>query len=593
MTREQAIAFAILVAMMAMFVWDRFRYDLVAALALLAALALGVVEPQNAFKGFADEVVIIIASALVISAAIGKSNLIERAIRRLEPRMKGIGAQVFVLSAAVTVLSMIMKNIGALAIFLPIAVQLARRTGTPVSALLMPMSFGSLVGGLVTLVGTSPNVLVARARQEMMGEPFGMFDFTPVGIGIAAATLAFLAVGWRLLPSDRRGQPSAAEAFESGPYLTEALAPQDWRFAGRTVTELEDATDGDMTVLSIIREGDRRYVPAGHWTLYEGDRLVVRSDPQALQRVIAEAGLTLPHANKGAVGDLPAEAVSVTEAVVMGGSPLIGRTPQELRLRQAHGVNLLAIARRGRPMETPLRQIRFRAGDVLALQGPSDSLPDALRALDCLPLVDRATRIGEPARDYLPLVLLGLAMGAVAFGLAPIAAAFFAAAVLSVLLGVLTLREAYDAIDAPILVLLACLIPISDAISATGGAELIAGLLAVPAALLPGWGMVTLVLVAAMLLTPFLNNAATALIMAPVAASLARELGLSPDPFLMAVAIGCACDFLTPIGHQCNTLVMGPGGYRFGDYWKLGLPLSLIVALVATMLIPLAWPLRG
>ena len=592
MTREQGFAFAILVAMMAMFVWDRFRYDLVALLALLAAMIFGVVAPRDAFKGFGDDIIIIIASALVLSAAIGKSHLIEGAIRRLEPWMKSVGMQVFVLSAAVTALSTVMKNIGALAIFLPIAVQLARRTGTPVSALLMPMAFGSLVGGVVTLVGTSPNVIVSRVRQELAGEPFGMFDYTPVGIGIALAALAFLAVGWRLLPRDRRGQASAAEAFEVGPYLSEAKILADSPFNGKTVGELEQASDGDLSVVAIIREGGRHYVPAGNWTIYEGDRLVIRSDPQALQRAIAETGLTLAPANKGAVEALPAEQVRVTEAVIMSGSPLIRRTPEEIRLRQAHGVNLLAIARRGQPVESRLRQVRFRAGDVLALQGPADTLPDTLRELDCLPLANRAVRLGQPVQDWLPLLLVAVAMGTVAAGLVPIAAAFFGAAVLAVLFGIVTLREAYDAIDLPILVLLACLIPISDAISATGGAELIAGVLASPAQLLPGWAMITLVLVSGMALTPFLNNAATALIMAPVAASLARGLGLSPDPFLMAVAIGCACDFLTPIGHQCNTLVMGPGGYRFGDYWKLGLPLSIIVAVVATVLIPIVWPLR-
>jgi di/tricarboxylate transporter len=497
------------------------------------------------------------------------------------------------LTAGVTVLSALMKNIGALAIFLPVAVQVARRGGTSPSMLLMPMAFGSLVGGLVTLVGTSPNILVSRVRAELTGQPFAMFDFTPVGLGVAGAALAFLAFGWRLLPGGRRAQAPPSAAYEVEPYLSEARLTKGSPFVGKTVADLEARGEGEVAVVAIVREGDHRYVPAGHWTLFADDLLVLRSDPHALRRIVAETGLRLAGVGNGPGKGLPAGGgAGVVEAVVMPSSALVGSSTEELRLREVHGVNLLAIARRGQGIATRLRQLRFQAGDVLVLQGAAAAMPDALRGLGCLPLVDRATGLGERRRDVLPLLLLALAIAAIALGLAPVAVAFFGAAVLVVLFGILTLREAYEAIDLPILVLLACLIPISDAVAARGGAELIAGGLASVARVLPPVGAVALMLVAAMALTPFLNNAATALIMAPIAASLAVKLGLNPDPFLMAVAVGCACDFLTPIGHQCNTLVMGPGGYRFGDYWRLGLPLSIIVAAVATALIHVFWPLR-
>jgi di/tricarboxylate transporter len=592
-TLDQTPVLAILAAMVALFVWDRLRYDLVALLGLLAAMASGVVPPDTAFVGFGDQVVVIVASVLVLSAAVGKSGVIGRAVRRIEPRLSTTGARVAALTAGVTVLSALMKNIGALAVFLPIAVQVARRGGTPPSALLMPMAFGSLVGGLVTLVGTSPNILVSRVRAELTGEPFGMFDFAPVGLGVAAVALGFLAVGWRLLPIAERRTPAApSAAFEVEPYLSEARLPGNSPLVGRTVADLEARGGGEVAVAAIVREGGRRYVPTGHWTLFADDLLVLRSDPHALQKIVAEAGLRLGGADGGPAKDLSAGGIGVVEAVVMPGSALVGNSPEELRLREVHGVNLLAVARRGRGIATRLRQLKLQAGDVLVLQGATGAMPDALRGLGCLPLVDRATGLGEPRRDILPLVLLGFAMAVVASGLVPVAAAFLGAAVMAVLLGVLTPREAYAALDLPILVLLACLIPISDAVRRTGGAELAAGGLAAVAGALPPVGAVALVLVAAMALTPFLNNAATALIMAPIAAGLAAKLGFKPDPFLMAVAIGSACDFLTPIGHQCNTLVMGPGGYRFGDYWRLGLPLSAIVAVVATALIPLFWPLK-
>lgn len=591
-TLEQVLVFAILGVTLALFIWGRLRYDLVALLALLAALVSGVVPMADAFKGFSDQVVVIIASALVVSAGIGKSGLIGRAVRHAEPHLRSTGARVAALTTGVTVLSAFMKNIGALAIVLPMAVQVARRSNTPVAALLMPMAFGSLVGGLVTLIGTSPNILVSRVREEMGGAPFAMFDFAPVGLGIATTTLVFLAFGWRLLPLDRKGQSSAAEAFAVGPYMSEALIPPGSAMVGKTVAELEALAGGEILAVALLREGGRLYVPNGTWRLFAGDAVILQGDPHRLTDLLAQAGLELAGATKGPTERLPSEEVSVVEAVVMPGSVLIGATARQVRLRDAHGLNLLAVARRGETIRAQLRQVRMRAGDVLALQGPAGSMAEALRSLDCLPLVDRATGLGRKPHDVLPLILLAITMTLVGLGIVPVAPAFFTAAVLMVLCRVLSLQEAYEAIDAPILVLLACLIPISDAVAGTGGAKLIAGGLAGVAGLLPTVGALALVTFVAMALTPFLNNAATALIMAPIAADLALRLGLNSDPFLMAVAVGCACDFLTPIGHQCNTLVLGPGGYRFGDYWRLGLPLSVAVLLVATLMIPMVWPLH-
>jgi di/tricarboxylate transporter len=579
--------------MMVLFIWNKIRYDLTALLGLLAALAAGIVPVDKAFAGFSDQVVVIVASALIVSAGVGKSGVIGRAIRQIEPYMRTPGMQVAVLASGVALLSAFMKNIGALAIFLPIALQLARRSGTSASTLLMPMAFASLIGGVVTLVGTSPNILVSRVREEMTGQPFAMFDFAPVGVGIALAGLAFLTIGWRLLPRERAAQTTAEEAFKVDPYILEATVPEGSAFVNKTVAELEALGDGNVAVTTIIREKSRRYTPAGHWWLFAGDILVLQGDAHALREVAEEAGLELEAATKGPVEELPVSELGIVEAVVMGGSSLIGRSPRDLRLRDRFGVNLVAISRKGQLNDTRLRGVRFRAGDVLVLQGSLEGLPETLKALDCLPLVDRALALGIRRRDYLPLVILALTIGLVATKLVPVTAAFFGAAVLIVLTGVLTLREAYAAVEAPILILLACLIPISDAISSTGGAELIAGGLANVSGSLPPVGALFLVMLAAMALTPFLNNAATVLIMAPIAASVAVKLGLNADPFLMAVAIGAACDFLTPIGHQCNTLVMGPGGYRFGDYWRLGLPLSLIVLAVGTILIPIFWRLTA
>ena len=592
MTLDQGLAFAIVAAMMALFVWGRIRYDLVAMLGLLAAIAVGIVPFDQAFTGFSDDIVIIVGSALLVSAAVARSGVAERLIAPLAPYLTTTRAQVVVLTGAVALLSAFVKNVGALAIFMPIAFQLARRAGTSPSRLLMPMAFGALLGGIVTLIGTSPNVIVSRMRAELLGEPFRMFDFAPVGAGIALAGLVFLAFGHRLLP-ERKGAASIDAAFNIEGYTTEALLPEGSSAAGKTVAELEALSEGDVTVTSIIRERFRRYTPAADWTLYPDDALLLQGEPAALERLVARAGLQLVTEDKEPDAEAEADDVGVMEAVVTADSDLVDRSPTQLSLRGRYQINLLAVSRSGERIVQRLRFIRFRPGDVVALQGNLKTLPDTLGELRLLPLAARSMPLGRSRRGFLAVAVLVLAMALVTAGIVPVQIGFFGAATFILLLRLIPLREAYEVVEWPILILLGALIPVSEAVRSTGGTELIAGWLSVAADALPPMGALALILVAAMAVTPFLNNAATVLVMAPIAASFAGKLSLNPDPFLMAVAIGAACDFLTPIGHQCNTLVMGPGGYRFGDYARLGLPLSLLVIVLGTALTALVWPLRA
>jgi di/tricarboxylate transporter len=589
MTFDQGLAFTIIIGMMALFAWGRWRYDLVAVLALLVAVAAGIVKPDQAFKGFSDDIVIIVASALVVSAAVARSGVIERIVRKLGPYLTTLNRQVVALVGSVTLLSGFVKNIGALAMLMPIAFQLARRTGTSPSSLLMPMSFGALLGGIVTLVGTSPNIIVSRVREQILGAPFGMFDFTPVGAGIAVAGFTFLVFGWRLLPHGRKGAASMDAAFNLEGYTTEASVPVDSPAVDLTVKALEALSEDEIEVIALLRGSTRRYEPAGNVVIKAGDILILRGEPSALERVVALEKLTLTRDHKAQERDTPTDEVGIMEAVVTPDSELVGSSVGQLKLHDRHGVNLLAVSRKGRRIAHRLRSVKLKAGDVIVLQGNLTIMPETLGELHCLPLAERDLRIGRKA-SLLPVGVLAAAMVLVAFNVVPVAVAFFGAAVVLLLAGSLSLREAYDAIEWPILVMLGALIPVSDALRTTGGTELIAAGLSHVAAHMPATAALALLLAAAMAVTPFLNNAATVLVMAPIGASVASKLGYNPDPFLMAVAIGAACDFLTPIGHQCNTLVMGPGGYRFGDYWRLGLPLSLIVLAVGVPLIAFFWP---
>jgi di/tricarboxylate transporter len=591
MTQDQIFAFAILAGMMALFVWGRLRYDLVAVLALLAAVFTGIVPHKAAFSGFGDDIVIIVASALVVSAAVARSGVIEAALHRVSPYIASVQGQIVVLVAVVTILSAFVKNIGALAMMIPVAFQMARRSNASPSCFLMPMAFGSLLGGLITLVGTSPNIIVSRVREDLTGQPFGMFDFTPVGLGLAAAGVAFLAFGYRLLPGGRKAAGTMDVAINLTDYMTEARVAANSPMIGKTVSDLAKLCDSEVLVTGVVRNQTEHTMPLPDAVLRKGDIVLLEGDPAALERAVARAHLELEGDDRRTQGRGADEEIGGIEAVVGPTSMLIGQTAKRMALHERFNINLLAVSRSGERFTERLRDITLQTGDVVVLKGDLTRLPDKLKELGCLPLAEREIRLGNVRQGLIPVVVLASAMGFTAFGVLPVATAFFTAAVLMVLLRALSLREAYEAVDWPILVMLGALIPVSEAIRTTGGADLMAGWLSLLASTLPFYGALVLIMVAAMAVTPFLNNAATVLVMAPIAVTFAGQLGYRPDAFLMAVAVGAACDFLTPIGHQCNTLVMGPGGYRFGDYWRLGLPLSFIVVLLGVPLILLVWPL--
>ncbi len=641
MTFDQVAAFAIVAVMMALFVWDRLRYDLVAMLALFASVMVGIVPSEHAFSGFSDDIVIIIAAALVVSAAVAKSGVAEIALRPLTPYLKTIRTQVFVLVLAVTVLSTFIKNVGALAILMPVAAQMAKRSGTSLSQLLMPLAFGSLLGGLITLIGTSPNLIVARVRQELGGEPFRMFEYAPVGICLAALGLVWITLTCAWLPK-RRGAGALNTAIDIEDYVVEARVPASSPVVGQAPHEVEALAEGEAKVTSVVRDDTRNLEPHPNLKIEPDDVLLIKGDPEDLERTIARGRLDLqgqeaetePNEDKdepseqaetlAAVGtqapngedserdehipdekdDEPNEKdkededdqndednVGVVEGVVTTDSMLVYSTPREMNLRSRFGLNLIAISRSGENLTERLRSVRLRAGDVLVLQGRFDRLPDVLKVLGILPLAERDVGLGRSRKLWLPLLVVAVAMGAVAFELLPVAVAFFGAALVILLAKSLSLREVYETVEWPIIVLIGALIPVSEAIRTTGASDLVAGWLSSVTGTMPALGALAMIMVAAMLVTPFLNNSATALMMAPIAASLAGKLGLNVDPFLMAVAVGAACDFLTPFGHQCNTLVMGPGGYRFGDYWKFGLPLSVLVVLTGVPLVAWIWKL--
>ncbi len=591
MTPHQALAFAIIGGAVVLFAWGRFRYDLVAICALVIGVLTGVVPAKAAFSGFTSDVVVIIASALVISAAVAQSGLIERVMQPLLSRLKTPQTQVPVLAGATALLSMPTKNVGALAILIPIALQVARKTKTSPSSLLMPMSFMSLLGGLVTLVGTSTNIIVSQVRQDSLGKPFGMFDFAPVGLVLTALGLVFVSFGWRLLPTNRQGRADLGEVVANAPYSTEVTVPEDWPASFATLGDLNLKADGVTATALVYKSRARQPRPGAR--LRPGDTLVLEGDQEGLDRILARTPLVAARHGKEVDKSEAREEMRSVEAVVQSRSVLVGASAQRLRMQQRFGVNILAVGRAGERIVKRLRDVTLKAGDVLVLQAGERALPDAMKTLGVLPLAERSQRLGGVRHRYSPVIILAIAMVLVAVNVVPVAIAFFAAAVAIVAVGAISMREAYDSLDAQVLVLIGALTPLSEAVRQTGGADLIAGGLAGVLHAVPPLVALGALMVTAMACSPFLHNAPTVLVLAPIGVALAHKLHLNPDPFLMAVATGAGCDFLTPVGHQCNTLVMGPGGYRFGDYWRLGLPLSALVIFVGAPLIALVWRLGG
>ena len=585
MTTDQILAFSLLGCTVAAFAWGRLPYDLVALTSLGIGLIVGIIPAKHAFEGFSDDVVVIIGAALVVSAAIARSGVVEAAMRPLLPKLKTTAMQVPVLSACCMGLSMVTKNVGALAVFMPVALQLCRRNKTPASAVLMPMAFSAMLGGIVTMVGTAPNILISKVRFDTIGKPFGLFSFTPVGLAVALAGLVFVSFAWGLLPRGRRGASGMDAAFNLESYTAEANVPANSAVIGRTVADLEAMAEGDVQVAMVIRERFRRFPPRPDTPVREDDLLLLRGEPSDLDRLVGRANLQL-------AGSASGEA-QIVEGVITADSALVGRTVTQTQLQERYDISVMAVSRSGKRIGQRLATVRLRAGDVIVLRSASPQMADTLGELRILPLAHRSITLGRDERSLWPALVLVVAMGLVAAHVLTVGVAFFLAAVAMLLLRTMTMHEAYETVEWHVLILLGALIPVTHALHDTGGTALLANLVLSVVQGLPGPWALCFILVVTLIVTPFLHNAPTVLIMGPLAASVAIKLGYNVDPFLMAVALGAGCDFLSPLGHQCNTLVMGPGGYRFADYSRLGAPLSLIVVVVGLPMILWVWPLHG
>jgi di/tricarboxylate transporter len=543
--------------------------------------------------------VITVICVLILGAGLKSAGTMDVVVQRLMPASASPALTLVVLLTTAAALSAFMNNVGALALLMPVALKLAERQGVPPGKVLMPLSFGSILGGMTTLIGTPPNLIVAGFRNELAGRSFTMFDFSPVGITVAAAGLVMIIVLARWLVPERARDTGAG--FVTGHYLTEARVPEASAAVGMTLADVEKAlAEVDALVIGLIR-GDRRVpAPSRYREVRAGDILLLRAEPEKLSEALASLKLELEEAVRDEQGEidergrvLKSDDVELIEVAVLPNAELAGRSVTDIRLRTRYGINLLAVSRQGRSPSGRLRNIRIKTGDVLLMQGTATAIAEFDNRYGCVPLAERSLNL-EPSRRAITAAIVLLAViGLTVSGLAAPATAFATGVLLYLVLGVVSVRDVYHSVDWPVIVLLGALIPVAGAMESTGAADLIASVLLDTFAQGRPVIALVLILVLSMTLSDFMNNAATAAVMCPIAIGTAARLDASADPFLMAVAVGASCAFLTPIGHQNNTLILGPGGFRFGDYWRLGLPLELVVIAVGVPMILWIWPLAA
>jgi len=617
MTHDQIIIFLVLLGTIIMFLWGRWRHDIVALASLLACVFLGLVPVDDAFAGLGHPAVITVACVLVLSRGLQATGAVDALAHRVLPKSAGSSLTITALIGLGAILSAFMNNVGAMALLMPVAIQVAAKHELPPGKVLMPLAFGTILGGMTTLIGTPPNLIVSGFRAENGAGSFAMFDFTPVGFAVAGAGVVFAALfGPRIVPAREQ---TGSTSFDTGTYLTEARVTEDGKAAGKTLREVEyTLEEADAQIVGMVRNEFRISAPYPSRVLRPGDILVIEAEPESLASALSSLGLKLekdvPHRSEGAkdnnkqLGVVDAgedkrhdkadnkkesgsEEIELQELVSMPSSRLIGRSASDIEMYARYGINLLAISRRGLRSIKRLRYTAIQAGDVLLMQGPPEALSGFAAEFGFVPLAKRSIHIPDKSKAVIAMIVMAMAIGASAFGLLPAAISFAAGVLVFMVLRVIPARKVYESIDWPVIVLLGALIPVALSLSSTGAADLLAHVLIENIAQGHPIIALALILMVTMTLSDFMNNAATAAMMCPISISTAVQLGVGSDAFLMAVGIGASCAFLTPIGHQNNTLILGPGGFRFGDYWRLGLPMEILVLAISLPMILLVWPL--
>ncbi len=593
MTVDQMILFAIFAGVFAMLLWGRWRYDLVAFGALLVGVLVGVVPSDRAFAGFGHPATLVVALVLIVSAGLVNSGAVQLITRSLVDSGRSLGKHIAIMGSVGAILSAFMNNVAALALLMPVDLQTARKAKRDPGLSLMPLSFATILGGMVTMIGTPPNIIIATIREDAFGEPFAMFDFAPVGLVAAFAGMLFVAtIGWRLIPRHQGEDGAPQQLLDLASYVAELTIPEASKQIGRATRELySEAEKADVAILGVIRAGKRLYGTSANRQLHANDVLVLEATPEALDEFRTTLKLDFADPDRQERVEAVGDGLALMEIVVTETSRIRGKTAMAIGLNWRRNTILMGISRRGRRISKQVRRTEIRTGDILLLLTPADGQAEITDWLGCLPLAERGLNVTQNEKTWLAIGLFGAAVAAASFGLVYLPIALGVVVGLYAVTKIVPLSEVYTYVEWPVVVLLGSMIPLGQALESSGGTELIAGSLIGLTEGMPPWVILTVLMVVTMTLSDVLNNTATTIVAAPVGIAMAQSLNVNADPFLMAVAVAASCAFLTPIGHKNNTLILGPGGYQFGDYWRTGLPLEILIVAVSIPAILVFWPL--
>ena len=577
-----------MVFLVALFIWGRWRYDAISLIMLSVFVVLGYIEPAKAFTGFAHPAVVTVALVLLISKGLEKSGFILLIGNQIQKFANNQMQFMVILTLFAAVLSSFMNNIGAMAMLLPITLGICQKMEWNPSKFLMPLAFASILGGMNTKIGTPPNIIISEFRNEYTESTFSFFDFSYVGIPLTLFGILFISfLGWRLITL-RTINSSENPLIKIEDYLVEMTIKKGSSLIDIRAQDFRNMLDTDTAIIGQIDSSGKKIELHGNQKLFEDQILILKINPDSVADIQQQYGLDIDSENElTKIKDLGA-----IEAIITPKSRLIGRKNDYFKRLVGGGFSLLGLWRRGLKYRFRLANEKFKSGDVLLIanRGEKESIASRLEMAGLMPLWQRDFDIiRDSSKVLFAFIVFLTSLALIIFNFIPIVIAFLLCVIAFVSAKLLTGESVYRHIDWPVVILLAAMIPIGNTLSDFGITSIIASFLASYSLAIDFVWMIVIIMILTMFLSDIINNAATAVIMGPLAATLAININQPVEPFLMAVAIGASCAFLSPIGHQCNTLVMGPGNYKFGDYWRMGLPLEILIVIVSVPIIIFYW----
>ena len=585
---DQNIISFLMIMLVALFIWGKIRYDAVSLIMLSLFVIFGFIPAGEAFSGLGHPAVVTVALVLLISKGLEKSGFIYFVGMKIQKIIHSETQFILILCLIAAFLSSFMNNIGAMAMLLPITISICQKMEWNPSKFLMPLAFASILGGMNTKIGTPPNIIISELRGEYSSNDFSFFDFAFAGVPVSIIGIIFIMlIGWRLIPI-RPINSVRNPLINLDDYLVEMKVDENSPLIDKRAYDLRSLLDDDTSLIGQIDEDDKKSEIHGNQKIYEGQILILKINPDYIAEIQKDFGLSL-NLEKAIKNN---EIIAGIEAIIIPKSRLIGRKYNYFKRLIGGQLSLLGLWRRGLKYRFRLSNEIFKSGDVLLIanRGEVEKIGERLELAGLMPLWQREFDIvSDTSKIFLAIVIFLLSLSSIIFNFLPIIVAFLLCVLAFASIKLLTGDTIYRHIDWPVVVLLAAMIPIGNTLTEYGITSSISSSLAQYSNVLNVVWILIILMVITMFLSDVINNAATAVIMAPIAANVAIETGQSEDAFLMCVAIGASCAFLSPIGHQCNTLVMGPGNYKFGDYWKLGLPLEILIICISIPIIVFFW----